>query len=288
MRAVRLTATLVCVYAVAVWPARAARANQLDPAEQAVPLEEEGLDEPEAPPPGRVACLDDLSAEGYQRKGVQKRDFLKRMKFEISAVGGFYASDVLSSTYTVGGALAFFPAEDLGLELLVSWSPVALPPGGALHLRSTGPAASSPGSALQAVGGLLFSPFHAKFKVTEADHPARRSVPGGRGGPHLPRSVQGVTFQGGLGLRLYLLQRLAFRLDVRDFVLPQEVLGRARVTHNLTVLAGLRHMARLRRSDVARGLDWGSGWRWCWPGRWRRGPPGRTTRRTRRSASTTT
>jgi hypothetical protein len=47
-----------------------------------------------------------------------------------------------------------------------------------------------------------------------------------------------VTFQGGVGLRLYLMKRLSFRLDVRDFVLPQEVLGRARVTHNLTVLGG--------------------------------------------------
>ena len=51
-------------------------------------------------------------------------------------------------------------------------------------------------------------------------------------------SVQGVTFQGGLGLRLYLMKRLSFRLDVRDFIMPQEVLGRGRTTHNITLLAG--------------------------------------------------
>jgi outer membrane beta-barrel protein len=190
-----------------------------------------------AVPAGRIACLDDLSLEGYQRKGVQKRDFIKRMKFEISGVGGFYASDVLSSTYTAGGAFAFFPAEDLGLELLVSWSPV--------RFRLEQPFTSfdrarrfQPGSALQAVGGLLFSPFHAKFKVTEQTivHGDLFLVAGA--GRTFHDSVQGVTFQGGLGLRLYLMQRLSFRLDVRDFVLPQEVLGRARVTHNLTVLAG--------------------------------------------------
>lgn len=205
----------------------------------------DGMTAPELPdedttgmvPVGRIACLDDLSLEGYQRKGVQKRDFLKRLRFEISAMGGLYASDVLSSTYTAGGGFAFFPAEDLGLELLVTWSPV--------RFRLEQPFTSfdrarrfQPGSALQALGGLTFSPFHAKFKLTESTilHGDLFAVAGA--GRTFHDSVQGVTFQGGVGLRLYLYQRLALRVDVRDFVLPQEVLGRARVTHNLVLLAG--------------------------------------------------
>jgi outer membrane beta-barrel protein len=185
----------------------------------------------------RIGCIDDLSLEGYQRKGVQKRDFLKRMKFEISGVGGFYASDLLSSTYTAGGGLAFFPAEDFGLEVLVSWAPV--------RFRLEQPFSEfdktrrfQAGSALQAVAGLLFSPFHAKFKVTEQTilHGDLFAVVGG--GRTFHDSVQGLTFQGGLGLRLYLLWRLSFRLDVRDFIMPQEVLGRGRTTHNITLLAG--------------------------------------------------
>jgi outer membrane beta-barrel protein len=190
-----------------------------------------------AVPAGRIACLDDLSLEGYQRKGVQQRDFTKRLKFEISAVGGFYASDVLSSTYTAGGGFAFFPSEDFGLELLVSWSPV--------RFRLEQPFTAfdqarrfQPGSALQAMGGLLFSPFHAKFKLTEQTilHGDLFAVAGA--GRTFHDSVQGVTFQAGVGLRLHLMKRLSFRLDIRDFVLPQEVLGRARVTHNLGVLGG--------------------------------------------------
>ena len=31
---------------------------------------------------------------------------------------------------------------------------------------------------------------------------------------------------------------VSFRLDVRDFLLPQEVLGRGRITNNVTVLGG--------------------------------------------------
>jgi outer membrane beta-barrel protein len=185
----------------------------------------------------RVGCIDDLSVDGYQRKGVQKRDFTKRLKFEIYGVGGFYASDLLSSTYTAGGGFAFFPSEDFGLEVLVNWAPV--------RFRLEQPFSEfdrsrrfTSGSALQALGGLLFSPFHAKFKVTEQTivHGDLFAVVGG--GRTFHDSVQGLTFQGGLGLRLYLMRRLSFRLDVRDFILPQEVLGRGRTTHNLTLLAG--------------------------------------------------
>ena len=240
----------------------------------------DGEDKP-AVPAGRIACLDDLSLEGYQRKGVQKRDFLKRMKFEISGVGGFYASDVLSSTYTAGGALALLPgrgpgpgaAGQLVARCASGWS--------SRSPRSIAPGASSPGSALQAMGGLLFSPFHAKFKVTEQTilHGDLFAVAGA--GRTFHDSVQGVTFQGGLGLRLYLMKRLSFRLDVRDFVLPQEVLGAGARHPQPDRAGGLRDMARV---DGARR------WRWCccWRLPAARARPAPTTSRTPRSAWTPT
>jgi outer membrane beta-barrel protein len=192
----------------------------------------------ETEPVTRVGCLDDVTPEGAHRKGVQKRDFLKRMKVEVAVLGGFYASDLLSSTYTAGGAVAFFPSEDLGVEVLVSYAPV--------KFRLEAPFTSFertrrfvPGSALQAVAGLLFSPFHAKFKLTETTilHGDLHVVAGA--GRTFHDSVQGITFQAGVGMRLALWRRLGLRFDVRDFILPQEVLGRGRTTHNLTVLTGL-------------------------------------------------
>ena len=68
-----------------------------------------------------LACLEG-DATGGRRKGVQRRDFLKRHRFELAGVGGFYASDALSSTYSYGGAVAFYPSEDFGLEVLVTRS----------------------------------------------------------------------------------------------------------------------------------------------------------------------
>jgi outer membrane beta-barrel protein len=230
MRRAPLTTLLLLL---AAGPARAADG----PTPEDTPLDQEGQDEPPEATTTRVACLDDVSEDGYRRKGVQKRDFLKRMKLEITGVGGFYASDVLSSTYTFGGGFAFFPAEDFGIEALVTYAPV--------RFRLEEPFTAfdrdrrfQPGSALQAMGALLFSPFHAKMKFSEATivHGDLFVVAGA--GRTFHDSVQGLTWQAGLGLKLYLMSRLSFRLDLRDFVLPQEVLGRGRITHNVTILGG--------------------------------------------------
>jgi outer membrane beta-barrel protein len=240
MRAARLTFAALCLHAcwISVGGRVAAAAEAPDPAEQAVPLEQEGAEEAAPPTAGRVSCLDELSDDGYRRKGVQKRDFIKRLKLELSGVGGFYASDVLSSTYTYGGALAFFPAEDFGLEVMVTRSKV--------EFRLEEPFAAfdrmrrfEGGNAWQAMGALLFSPFHAKFKLTEATIVHGDLFLVGGAGRTFHDSVQGLTWQAGFGLRLYLFSRMSFRLDVRDLVLPQEVLGRGRITNNVTVLGGL-------------------------------------------------
>jgi len=193
--------------------------------------------EPETPSSTRIACLDDTSDEGYQRKGVQKRDFIKRHRFELGAIGGFHASDLMSSTYTFGGALSFFPSEDFGIETLLTYQPVRFrieEPFTAFDQRRR----FNPGSALQAMGALLFSPVHAKFKLTEATilHGDLFLVAGA--GRTFHDTVQGLTWQAGGGLRIYLARHAALRLDVRDFILPQEVLGRGRITHNLTIFGG--------------------------------------------------
>ena len=51
-------------------------------------------------------------------------------------------------------------------------------------------------------------------------------------------SVLGLTWEAGVGLKLYFSRFVTFRLDLRDFLLPQEVLGRGRITNNITILGG--------------------------------------------------
>jgi outer membrane beta-barrel protein len=198
----------------------------------------EGKDEDEEDESGlhALACLEG-DATGGRRKGVQRRDFLKKHRFELAGVGGFYASDALSSTYSYGGAVAYYPSEDFGLEVLVTRSLVRFrleEPFNAFdnQLRF------QPGVAWQGILSLLWSPIHAKFKFTESTiiHGDIFAVAGA--GRTFHDSVLGLTWEAGAGLKLYLSRFVTFRLDIRDFLLPQEVLGRGRITNNITILAG--------------------------------------------------
>jgi len=184
-----------------------------------------------------LACLEGETADG-KRKGVQRRDFLKKHRFEIAAVGGYYASDALSSTYSYGGAVAYYPSEDFGVELLVTRTPI--------KFRLEEPFSGfdqeqhfTPSAAYQGIASLLWSPIHAKFKFTEATivHGDIFALAGA--GRTFHDSVLGLTWEAGLGLKLYFSRMVTFRLDVRDFLIPQEVLGRGRSTNNLTILGGI-------------------------------------------------
>ena len=184
-----------------------------------------------------LTCLEG-DATGGRRKGVQRRDFLKRHRFELAAVGGFYASDALSSTYSYGGALAYYPSEDFGVEVLVTRSPVSFrleEPFNAFDHEQH----FVPGVAWQGMFSLLWSPIHAKFRFTEQTiiHGDLFLVAGA--GKTFHESVLGLTWEAGAGFKLYLSRHFAIRFDVRDFLLPQEVLGRGRITNNVTILGGL-------------------------------------------------
>ena len=228
-------------------PSPPAAADDAKGASEAAPSSSESGSQPESEGQGEdepqsalhaLTCLEGDGTGGGRRKGVQRRDFLKRHRFELSGVGGFYASDVLSSTYSYGGALAFYPSEDFGVEVLVTRSPV--------KFRLEEPFSSfdqerhfTPGIAWQGIASLLWSPIHAKLKFTDENiiHADIFAVLGA--GRTFHESVLGLTWEAGLGLKLYLAHYLTLRLDLRDFLLPQEVLGRGRLTNNVTVLAGV-------------------------------------------------
>jgi outer membrane beta-barrel protein len=204
---------------------------EAEPADEAAGEEEEGEGSLHA-----LACLEGDTADG-KRKGVQRRDFLKKHRFEIGALGGWYASDALSSTYSYGGALAFYPSEDFGLEVLVTRTPMKFrleEPFNAFDAERH----FTPSVAYQGIVSLLWSPIHAKFKFTEATiiHGDIFALAGA--GRTFHESVLGLTWEAGFGLKLYFSRFVTFRLEVRDFLIPQEVLGRGRSTNNITILGG--------------------------------------------------
>jgi outer membrane beta-barrel protein len=187
-----------------------------------------------------LACLEGEGGNDSDgaRRGVQKRDFMKRHRVELSVLGGYYAADVLSSTYAYGASVAFFLSEDFGVEALLVRNPVQF----RLEQPFTGfdrEQHFQPGSAWNALGAMVWAPIHAKLRWSERriTHADVSWMVGA--GQTISDAAQGLTFQTGLGIRVYLSRFLSIRFDVRDFLVPEEVLGRDRITHNIVTLVGL-------------------------------------------------
>ena len=62
-----------------------------------------------------------------------------------------------------------------------------------------------------------------------------------RSAPATPSTttVQGITFDVGIGLKLYANRFLAVRFDLRDYLMVQEAVAVQRVTNNIVGLFGL-------------------------------------------------
>jgi len=197
-------------------------------------------DEEPGAPLRALSCLEGEGGNDQDgaRRGVQKRDFLKKLRVEVALLGGHYAADALSSTYVYGGALSFFFSEDFGVEAMVLRNPVAFrleDPFRSFNLEQH----FDPSVAWNLLGAMTWSPVHAKLRWSERHitHADLLLIAGG--GRTLTDSAQGLTFQAGLGVKLYLARFVSLRVDVRDLIIPEEVLGRSRVTHNLVTMFGL-------------------------------------------------
>ena len=208
--------------------------------------------QPKGPPPDVSAaarpsdapvpsCLDesivDELGQTLQPRGVQKREFQKRGQLEILARGGLFAGDLLSSSYVYGGALAWFVTEDFGIEGSFDVTRVALDLDRPLA-DFTGDDRFEAGTGFLVLGNFLWSPVHAKMKMGESIIHADFLLTAG-GGRLLHESAQGMAFDGGLLLDLFLSQWFTIRFDLRDVVLVQEAVAETRLTNNLMFTGGL-------------------------------------------------
>jgi outer membrane beta-barrel protein len=185
-------------------------------------------------------CLDPASelGEAGLRKGVQKRDFLKRLRAEVSVWGGFFAADLLSTSYDYGGALAFYPGEDFGVEASLLVTPFSLAVEKPLTQFFSGRVFTT-STAYVLVADLLWSPIHFKVRATEKAIAHGDVLFALGAGDTFNATVQGVTFDVGIGLKVYAGRWVAIRFDLRDYVMVQEAVAVERVTNNLVGLVGV-------------------------------------------------
>ncbi len=175
--------------------------------------------------------------ENLQPRGVQKRDFLKSKKLTVVGRGGIFAADLLSSGYLYGGSVGFFLTEDLGIELSLDITPIALDLDEPLA-EFFGDDRFEPGTGYLALANFVWSPIHAKLKVAGGIVHSDIMLFAG-GGRLFHDSVQGVTFDAGMAIDFFFTRFLTLRLDVRDIIAVQEAVAETRLTNNIVATMGI-------------------------------------------------
>ena len=195
----------------------------------AAPAEAQCIDE---------AIRDELNARRRYR-GVRERIFQKALRHEISIMGGVYAADLLSATYLLQAAYTFHVTEDLGLEASFGYSRaeselvrIIENDRGISLIRIDAPV-----FIYQA--HLLWTIAYGKLRWF-GDGISRFDFNIAIGGGLTDNTTsRGLMFSAGLGIKFLFAEWFSIRIDIRDQVMQQELLGSSTIVNNLTATLGL-------------------------------------------------
>jgi outer membrane beta-barrel protein len=181
---------------------------------------------------------DELNARRKYR-GVQQRLFQKAGRHELSVQAGWYAADLLSSSYLLTAAYTFHFSEDLALEASFGYTRADSKLVRIVQDETSFTALRLNTPVYLYMGHLLWSIAYGKVRWFEGGISRFDLHLAFGGGVTDNQSAQGLTGSFGLGFSLYMAEWFALRFDVRDQVLPQELLGHAQLVNNIAALLGL-------------------------------------------------
>ncbi len=198
--------------------------------------------------PAFAQCVDEeLKQQIVGRRayrGVVPRLFQKALRHELSPMGGWYAADLGSGAPVYGGAYTFHFSEELGLEAAYFRTRTRFELLEAVIDRNQGLVGivDAPTENVDIyLGHLVWSLAYGKVRwlgggISRFDF----YLSLGAGATDESAGV-GLTGSAGFGLKFYLLQWLALRLDVRDHVRGQQraSLGVETVVNDVSAMGGL-------------------------------------------------
>jgi outer membrane beta-barrel protein len=177
-------------------------------------------------------------------RGVVPRLIKKSLRHEISAMGGWYAGDIADGAPIYGGAYTFHFTEDLGLEAAYFRTRQSFALLEAIAQRQQGlidivEAESNPIQFF--VGHLVWSLAYGKVRWLGGAIGRYDFYVSIGGGATVEPGDLGLTGSAGFGLKFYLTEWLALRLDTRDVIHPQQrvQLGVDKVVNDITAMGGL-------------------------------------------------
>jgi outer membrane beta-barrel protein len=194
--------------------------------------------------PAAAQCVDEeLKSElvgGRHYRGVQERLFTKAFRHELSAMGGLYAADLYSSSWLAGGAYTFHFSEDLALEASVEFTRFRSAVTDAYERRypqiQVLDRTDKPGTLY--FGHLVWSFAYGKLRWL-GDGISRFDLNAAIGAGVTDDSTsRGATGSAGIGLKLYFGKWFAVRLDLRDHVLREVLVGDEHLVNDVLVTLG--------------------------------------------------
>ena len=193
--------------------------------------------------PGSTAmCIDqeiaDRLAIKRKRRGAVERLFVKQGRHEITAGGGYYASDLLSGTYLVGGSYTYHMTDETAVEFAGWWTHANADLIRALESMRGTVLSDTYARMIFAESLLVWSPVYGKLRlggsIIHFDLHADLGV--GVIDSKTSRGAAGVI---GFGLKLFLGQAVAFRVDARNRTFRQELLDERFLVNDSAITASL-------------------------------------------------
>jgi outer membrane beta-barrel protein len=184
-----------------------------------------------------AAIANRLAVKRQRRKAVD-RLFVKQARHELSAVGGYYQSDLFSGTYVAGGSYTYHMTENTAVEFGAAYT----------HANADVIRAIEDGRAnildddfdrvLLVESLLMWSPIYGKLRL--GGSVVRFDINAGLGvGIAEAETSRGAAGVAGLGMKIFIGRALAFRIDARNHVFQQELLDEQFLVKDLSITSGL-------------------------------------------------
>ena len=194
-------------------------------------------------------CIDkeiaDRLAIKRKRRGAIDRLFVKRGRHEFSAIGGYYVSDLFSATYVLGGSYTYHMTEATAVELAFASTHNDADLVSTLEAGRASVLSDDFARMLLAESTLVYTPIYGKLRLGGTILRFDIHVDAGVGVVDSPTS-RGTTGVAGFGMKLFLGQAVAIRIDARDHIFRQELLDRRFLVNDLSLTTGLSLFLPLR------------------------------------------
>lgn len=193
--------------------------------------------------PGTTSiCIDqeiaDRLALKRKRRGAVDRLFVKAHRHELSLGGGYYASDLLSGTYIVGGSYTYHMTDETAVEFAGWWTHANADLVRALEDKRGVVLTDTYASMFFGESLLVWSPVYGKLRlggtIVHFDLHADAGV-----GVVDSKTSRGAAGVAGFGIKLFMGQAFAFRIDARNRTFRQELLDERFLVNDSAITASI-------------------------------------------------